>query len=64
MLALRVLLSRENKRRDATAKSDETSEETYIEETLDDGTKVEKRVDKVSKFGCESVLPVGWFAHC
>jgi len=45
---IRVILNNENKRRDAEAetRSNDTSDEIYIEETLADGTKVERRVDK------------------
>ncbi|CEL62099.1 putative transporter PB10D8,01 OS=Schizosaccharomyces pombe (strain 972 / ATCC 24843) GN=SPBPB10D8.01 PE=3 SV=1 [Rhizoctonia solani AG-1 IB] len=46
LLSLRFLLARENKRRDAEPKED-NSGDTYIEETLADGTRVERKVDKV-----------------
>lgn len=45
MLILRFRLDRENKKRDMEPKVDE-NDDAYIEEILDDGTKVERRVDK------------------
>lgn len=48
--AIRIVLSNENKRRDAEAEVQSTdTDEVYIVETLDDGTKVERRVDKVTR---------------
>ncbi|CAE6333014.1 unnamed protein product [Rhizoctonia solani] len=45
LLIIRVRLSRENKRRDAEPKAEE-EDDAYIEEVLEDGTKVERKVDK------------------
>ncbi|OJT11345.1 hypothetical protein TRAPUB_12145 [Trametes pubescens] len=45
MLAIRVLLQRENKKRDAEPR-DDTYDDVYIEVVLPDGTRTEKRVDK------------------
>jgi len=42
------MLKKENDRRDAEAEAGSTgSEEVYIEQTLEDGTKVERKVDRV-----------------
>lgn len=46
MLLIRVLLLRENKKRDAEPR-DDTYDDVYIEVVLPDGTRAEKRVDKV-----------------
>lgn len=46
---IRIILSNENKRRDAEAESrsvDSESKDVYVEETLNDGTVVEVKVDK------------------
>ncbi|GAB1521882.1 hypothetical protein RhiTH_004981 [Rhizoctonia solani] len=45
LLIIRARLSRENKKRDAEPKTEE-EDDAYIEETLQDGTKVERKVDK------------------
>ncbi|KAG8783282.1 hypothetical protein FRC12_019886 [Ceratobasidium sp. 428] len=45
MLLIRFRLSRENKKRDMEPKSEER-EEVYVDEVLDDGTKVSRKVDK------------------
>ncbi|EIW56362.1 MFS general substrate transporter [Trametes versicolor FP-101664 SS1] len=45
MLLIRVLLLRENKKRDAEPR-DDTYDDVYIEVVLPDGTRTEKRVDK------------------
>lgn len=45
LLAIRFHLARENKRRDAEPRVDE-NDDAYIEEILDDGTKIERKVDK------------------
>jgi hypothetical protein len=49
LLIIRVRLSRENKRRDAEPKAEE-EDDAYIEEVLEDGTKIERKVDKVGVF--------------
>lgn len=49
MLLIRVLLLRENKKRDAEPR-DDTYDDVYIEVVLPDGTRTEKRVDKVRSF--------------
>lgn len=46
MLVLRTMLALENKRRDAEQR-DETYDDVYIKTKLDDGTMVEKHVDRV-----------------
>jgi ACS family allantoate permease-like MFS transporter len=46
LLIIRFRLSRENKKRDLEPKVEE-AEDAYIEEVLEDGTKVERRIDKV-----------------
>lgn len=46
LLTIRFRLACENKRRDAEPKVDE-NDDAYIEEILDDGTKIERKVDKV-----------------
>jgi ACS family allantoate permease-like MFS transporter len=46
LLVIRFRLSRENKKRDMEPKVEQT-EDAYIEEVLEDGTKVERRIDKV-----------------
>ncbi|KAF8519820.1 MFS general substrate transporter [Gautieria morchelliformis] len=44
---IRIILSNENKRRDTEAESRSTDiDDVYIEEILDDGTKVERKVEK------------------
>ncbi|KAG8710878.1 hypothetical protein FRC11_004016 [Ceratobasidium sp. 423] len=45
LLTLRFLLARENKKRDAEPKSDATGD-AYIEEILEDGTRIERKIDK------------------
>ncbi|CAE6479634.1 unnamed protein product [Rhizoctonia solani] len=45
LLTLRFLLARENKKRDAEPREDETGD-AYIEQVLEDGTKIERRIDK------------------
>ncbi|CAE6462461.1 unnamed protein product [Rhizoctonia solani] len=45
LLTLRFLLAHENKKRDAEPKADETND-AYIEEVLEDGTRVERKIDK------------------
>ena len=54
LLYIRFLLARENKRRDAEP-VDEKYDDIYIEVVLPDGTRTERRVDKVrsrAAFGC------------
>lgn len=47
LLIIRHRLSHENKKRDVEPRANE-NDDAYIEEILDDGTKVERRIDKVS----------------
>lgn len=54
MLLIRVLLLRENKKRDAEPR-DDTYDDVYIEVVLPDGTRTEKRVDKV-----RSLFSIDW----
>lgn len=51
LLLIRALLSRENKKRDAEP-VDDKYDDVYIEVVLPDGTRTERRVDKVSSFRC------------
>ena len=48
LMLIRVLLQRENKRRDAEP-VDDKYDEVYIEVVLPDGTRTERRVDKVRR---------------
>ena len=47
MYSIRLLLSRENKRRD-NEPHDDTYEDVYVEKVLEDGSRVEVKVLKVS----------------
>ena len=45
LLSIRILLARENRRRDAEPR-DMTYDDVYVEVTLPDGTRVERKVEK------------------
>ena len=45
LLSIRILLARENRRRDAEPR-DTTYDDVYVEVTLPDGTRVERKVEK------------------